>query len=131
MLLMRFTCCMCRMSVWNLCQIGIMSIPNGHMSDWNLRPFQMDICQIGIYVHSEWTHMSDWNVRNIVCPSCSIAHVKSSVCRVDIVHQLGTRLSSGLLYKMPIMTINYIFAVVISQCKLRLIPKTAFAYVKH
>ena len=56
---------MCRMSVWNLCQIGIMSIPNGHMSDWNLRPFQMDICQIGIYVHSEWTHMSDWNVRNI------------------------------------------------------------------
>src|SRR5881394_3908453 len=52
----------CRMSV---CQIGIMSIPNGHMSDCNLRPFQMDICQIGIYVHSEWTHMSDWNVRNI------------------------------------------------------------------
>src|SRR5436190_24275574 len=55
----------CRMSVRNLCQIGIMSIPIGHMLDWNLRPFQMDICQIGIYVHSKWTHMSDWNVRNI------------------------------------------------------------------
>ena len=27
--------------------------------------------------------MSDWNVRNIVCPSCSIAHVKPSVCCVD------------------------------------------------
>jgi len=106
------------MSVWNLCQIGIMSIPNGHMSDWNLCPFRMDT-----YVRLECTEY--------FCPSCSIAHVKSSVCRVDIVHQLGTRLSSGLLYKIPIMTINYIFAVVISQCKLRLIPKTAFAYVKH
>ena len=42
-----------------------------------------------------------------------------------------TCLNSGPLYKMPIMTINYIFAVVISQCKLRLIPKTTFAYVKH
>ena len=38
-----------------------MSVWNGHMSDGNLRPFQMDICQIGIYVHSEWTCMSDWN----------------------------------------------------------------------
>ena len=119
------------MSVWNLCQIGIMSIPNGHMSDWNLRPFQMDICQIGIYVHSEWTHMSDWNVRNIfvqvvLSPMLSHQFVVWILC-----NSWGTRLSSGLLYKMPIMTINYIFAVVISQCKLRLIPKTAFAYVKH
>ena len=45
-----------------------MSVWNGHMSDGNLCPFQidicqfrMDICQIGIYVHSEWTCMSDWN----------------------------------------------------------------------
>ena len=119
------------MSVWNLCQIGIMSIPNGHMSDWNLRPFQMDICQIGIYVHSEWTHMSDWNVRNIfvqvvLSPMLSHQFVVWILC-----NSWGTRLSSGLLYKMPIMTINYILAVVISQCKVRLIPKTAFVYVKH
>jgi hypothetical protein len=40
---------------------GHMSIPNEHMSDGNLCPFQMDICRIGIYVHSEWTCMSDWN----------------------------------------------------------------------
>jgi len=72
------------------------------MSDWN-------------YVHSKWTYVR-LECTEYFCPSCSIAHVKSSVCRVDIVHQLGTRLSSGLLYKMPIMTINYIFAVVISQC---------------
>jgi hypothetical protein len=105
-------------SKWTYVRLEFTSIPNGHMSDWNLCPFRMDT-----YVRLECTEY--------FCPSCSIAHVKPSVCRVDIVHRLGTRLSSGLLYKMPIMTINYIFAVVISQCKLRLIPKTAFAYVKH
>jgi len=52
------------------------------------RIIQAVVCQFGIYVRLECTEY--------FCPSCSIAHVKSSVCRVDIVHQLGTRLSSGL-----------------------------------
>jgi len=53
------------------------------MSVWNLCPFRMDICRMGICVHSKWTyvysewtyvgwefvsipngHMSDWNL----CP---------------------------------------------------------------
>jgi len=41
-----------------------MSVWNGHMSDGNLCPFQidicqfrMDICQMGIYVHSKWTYV--------------------------------------------------------------------------
>jgi len=51
-------------SEWTYVGWEFVSIPNGHMSDWNLCPFRMDICQFGIYVHSEWTCMSDWNSKD-------------------------------------------------------------------
>jgi len=51
-------------SGWTYVGLEFMSIPNGHMSVWNLCPFQMDICRFGIYVHSEWIRMSDWNSKD-------------------------------------------------------------------